>query len=59
MDVIRTGLVAPVWCTSWRQAPLIGPLLDLPALPHVGLPRPQITRSHPNGYLWNRNHVDA
>ncbi|MYT35207.1 hypothetical protein GTY66_03905 [Streptomyces sp. SID8356] len=61
MDVIRTGLVTPVWCTSWRQdaAALIGPLLDLPALPYVDLPRPQITTSHPNGYLWKRDHVDA
>ncbi|MEU3517152.1 HAD domain-containing protein [Streptomyces sp. NPDC006654] len=61
MDVIRAGLVAPVWCTSWRQdaATLIGPLLDLPALPYVDLPRPQITTSHPNGYLWKRDHVDA
>ncbi|WP_181802332.1 HAD domain-containing protein [Streptomyces shenzhenensis] len=61
MDVIRTGLVTPVWCTSWRQdaTTLIGPLLDLPALPHVDLPRPQITTSHPNGYLWKRDHVDA
>ncbi|WMC88342.1 HAD domain-containing protein [Streptomyces rochei] len=61
MDVIGTGLVTPVWCTSWRQdaATLIGPLLDLPPLPHVDLPRPQITTSHPNGYLWKRDHVDA
>ncbi|MFF4435562.1 HAD domain-containing protein [Streptomyces sp. NPDC001621] len=61
MDVIRTGLVTPVWCTSWRQdaTTLIGPLLGLPDLPHVDLPRPQITTSHPNGYLWKRDHVDA
>ncbi|WP_028804669.1 HAD domain-containing protein [Streptomyces sp. 142MFCol3.1] len=61
MDVIRTGLVTPVWCTSWRQdaTALIGPLLDLPTLPYVDLPRPQITTSHPNGYLWKRDHVDA
>jgi hypothetical protein len=61
MDVIRTGLVTPMWCTSWRQdaTTLIGPLLDLPALPYVDLPRPQITTSHPNGYLWKRDHVDA
>ncbi|MFG2350758.1 HAD domain-containing protein [Streptomyces phaeochromogenes] len=61
MHVIQTGLVAPVWCTSWRQdAPtLIGPLLGLPNLPYVDLPRPQITTSHPNGYLWKRDHVDA
>ncbi len=61
MDVIRTGLVAPVWCTSWRQdaTTLIGPLLGLPTLSYVDLPRPQITTSHPNGYLWKRDHVDA
>ncbi|MFG3095573.1 HAD domain-containing protein [Streptomyces sp. NPDC048202] len=61
LDVIRTGLVTPVWCTSWRQdaANLIGPLLGLPYLPHVDLPSPQITTSHPNGYLWKRDHVDA
>ncbi|MEU4501048.1 HAD domain-containing protein [Streptomyces sp. NPDC024089] len=61
MDAIRTDLVTPVWCTSWRQdaTTLIGPLLGLPALPHVDLPRPQIITSHPNGYLWKRDHVDA
>ncbi|MFF9201634.1 HAD domain-containing protein [Streptomyces sp. NPDC014986] len=61
MDVIRTGLVTPVWCTSWRQdaTTLIGPLLALPTLPYVDLPRLQITTSHPNGYLWKRDHVDA
>ncbi|WP_326811833.1 HAD domain-containing protein [Streptomyces scopuliridis] len=61
MDKIGTGLVTPVWCTSWRQdaTTLIGPLLGLPNLPYVELPRPQITTSHPNGYLWKRDHVDA
>ncbi|MFG2830013.1 HAD domain-containing protein [Streptomyces sp. NPDC048434] len=61
MDVIRSGLVNPVWCTSWRQdaTTLIGPLLGLPPLPYVDLPRPQITTSHPNGYLWKRDHVDT
>ncbi|MFF4349301.1 HAD domain-containing protein [Streptomyces sp. NPDC001530] len=61
MQVIRTGLVTPVWCTSWRQdaTTLIGPLLGLPPLPYVDLPRPQITTSHPNGYLWKRDHVDT
>lgn len=51
MDVIRAGVVAPVWCTSWRQdaTTLIGPLLGLPSFPYVNLPRPQITTSHPNG----------
>jgi Swiss Army Knife RNA repair-like protein len=61
MDVIRSGQVTPVWCTSWRQdaTTIIGPLLGLPDLPHVDLPRPQITTSHPNGYVWKRDHVDA
>ncbi|MFG3282963.1 HAD domain-containing protein [Streptomyces sp. NPDC048111] len=61
MDVIRTGLVTPIWCTSWRQdaTRLIGPLLGLPALPYIDLPHPQIATSHPNGYLWKRDHVDA
>ncbi|MEU3322059.1 HAD domain-containing protein [Streptomyces sp. NPDC006785] len=61
MSAVRTGLVTPVWCTSWRQdaTTLLGPLLGLPAWPHVDLPRPQITTSHPNGYLWKRDHVDA
>ncbi|MFC7790879.1 HAD domain-containing protein [Streptomyces cinereoruber] len=61
MDIIRTGLVTPVWCTSWRQdaATLVGPLLGLPNLPYIDLPRPRITTSHPNGYLWKRDHVDA
>ncbi|MEU6124593.1 phosphotransferase [Streptomyces sp. NPDC047123] len=27
--------------------------------PFVDLPRPQITTSHPDGYLWKRDHVDA
>ncbi|MFJ1912013.1 HAD domain-containing protein [Streptomyces sp. NPDC088147] len=61
MDVISTGLITPVWCTSWRQnaTTLIGPLLGLPPLPYIDLPRPQITTSHTNGYLWKRDHVDA
>ncbi|MFD8918882.1 HAD domain-containing protein [Streptomyces sp. NPDC059569] len=61
MDVISTGLITPVWCTSWRQnaTTLIGPLLGLPPLPYIDLPRPQITTSHPNGYLWKRDDVDA
>lgn len=60
-DVIETGLVAPAWCTSWRHdAPdLIARLLGLPPFPFVELPRPRITTSHPNGYLWKRDHVDA
>ncbi|MDT0412684.1 MULTISPECIES: HAD domain-containing protein [Streptomyces] len=61
LDVFRTGLFTPVWCTSWRQdaATLIGPLLGLPDLPYVDLPRLQLTTSHPDGYLWKRDHIDA
>ncbi|MFE0374690.1 HAD domain-containing protein [Streptomyces inhibens] len=59
MDVARTGLVSSVWCTSWRQdaATMIGPLLGIPSFPYIDLPRPQITTSHPHGYLWKRDHV--
>ncbi|MEV7287766.1 HAD domain-containing protein [Streptomyces sp. NPDC093252] len=54
------GLVAPVWCTSWRKdaTVIVGPLLGLPEFPYLDLPRPQITTSHPNGYLWKRDHVE-
>jgi hypothetical protein len=57
MEVIQSGLLTPVWCTSWRRdaATLIGPLLGLPPLPYVDLPRPQITTSHPNGWT-NHTH---
>lgn len=60
-DVIETRLLIPFWCTSWRQdaTRLIGPLVGLPAFPCLDLPRPRITTSHPNGYLWKRDHVDA
>ncbi|WTU53655.1 hypothetical protein OG953_14590 [Streptomyces sp. NBC_00057] len=64
-QVAESWQSGPGWhtvrCTSWRQdaTTLIGPLLDLPPLPHIDLPRPQITTSHPNGYLWKRDHVDA
>lgn len=61
MQVIRTGLVTPVWCTSRRQDAntITGPLLGLPSVPYVDLPHPQITTSHPNGHLWKRDHVDT
>ncbi|GLF96973.1 HAD domain-containing protein [Streptomyces yaizuensis] len=57
--LLGSGLVAPVWCTSWRKdaTTIIGPLLGLPEFPCLDLPRPQITTSHPNGYLWKRDHV--
>ncbi|MFI1526759.1 HAD domain-containing protein [Streptomyces griseus] len=60
-DLLTSGLVTPVWCTSWRRdaTTIIGPLLGLPDFPYLDLPRPQITTSHPNGYLWKRDHVEA
>jgi len=60
-DLLTSGLVTPVWCTSWRKdaTTIIGPLLGLPDLPYLDLPRPQITTSHPDGYLWKRDHVDV
>ncbi|MFD4531474.1 HAD domain-containing protein [Kitasatospora sp. NPDC058397] len=58
-DAINTGLVQPVWCTSWRldARRIIAPLLDLPDFDHIELPNLPITTSHPDGYLWKRNHV--
>ncbi|MGE7389580.1 HAD domain-containing protein [Streptomyces sp. NPDC004126] len=57
---LAAGLVTPVWCTSWRRdaTATIGPLLGLPDFPYLDLPRPRITTSHPNGYLWKRDHVE-
>ncbi|MES9504827.1 HAD domain-containing protein [Streptomyces sp. NPDC000609] len=59
-SLLTSGFVKPMWCTSWRNdaTTIIGPLLVLPGFPHLDLPRPQITTSHPNGYLWKRDHVD-
>lgn len=60
-DLLTSGLVTPVWCTSWRKdaTTIIGPLLGLPDFPYLDLPRAQITTSHPDGYLWKRDHVDV
>lgn len=57
--LLTNGLITPVWCTSWRKdaTTIIGPLLGLPDFPYLDLPRPRITTSHPNGYLWKRDHV--
>ncbi|OXY87467.1 hypothetical protein BEK98_43855 [Streptomyces diastatochromogenes] len=41
----------PVHTTALRRR--------LPPFPHIDLPRPHITTSHPNGYLWKRDRVDA
>jgi hypothetical protein len=56
--VAATGL-EPVWCTSWRSdaSRLIGRRLGLPPWPHVNLPHLPLTDSHPDGYLWKRDHV--
>jgi hypothetical protein len=55
-----TGL-QPVWCTSWRAdaSRLIGHRLGLPPWPHVELPRLPLTTSHPDDYLWKRDHIAA
>ncbi|MCX5375176.1 HAD domain-containing protein [Streptomyces sp. NBC_00091] len=57
---LTDGPVAPVWCTSWRKdaTTIVAPLLGLPEFPYLDLPYPQITTSHPNGYLWKRDHVE-
>ncbi|UED87181.1 HAD domain-containing protein [Streptomyces profundus] len=56
--VADTGLT-PVWCTSWREdaSRLIAPLLGLSEWPHVSLPQLPLTTSHPDGYLWKRDHL--
>lgn len=58
-DALSTGLFQPVWCSSWRAdaSSIIGQLLGLPAFEHVELPRLPITTSHPDGYLWKRDHI--
>ncbi|MGI5527344.1 HAD domain-containing protein [Streptomyces syringium] len=58
-DAIGTGLVRPVWCTSWRADArrVIAPLMGLPDFEHIELPNLPIKTSHPDGYLWKRNHV--
>ncbi|MGP3985473.1 HAD domain-containing protein [Streptomyces sp. 3N207] len=57
--LLAEEIVAIHWCTSWRAdaSALIAPILGLPELPHLELPRPNITTSHPNGYLWKRDYV--
>ncbi|MFI1889016.1 hypothetical protein [Streptomyces jumonjinensis] len=61
MDFLADSPLTPIWCTSWREdaTGIIGRLLGLPDFPHLDLPRPRITTSHPAGYLWKRDHVDA
>lgn len=58
-DLIATGLLHPAWCTSWRYDAntLIGPKIKIPPLDVIDLPHLDITTSHPNGYLWKRDHV--
>lgn len=58
-ELHSTGLVRPIWATSWQSAAArtIGPRLGLDAYPHIDLgPTRQLTR-HPNGYLWKRDAV--
>jgi hypothetical protein len=59
--ILNSGLFRPLWCTSWRHdAPgLIGRPLGLPPFGHIDLPRLPLTTSHPDGYLWKRDHVAA
>jgi hypothetical protein len=56
--VAATGL-EPVWCTSWRgdASRLIGHRLGQPPWPHVDLPRRPLATSHPDSYLWKRDHL--
>jgi hypothetical protein len=61
LDLIAATGLEPVWCSSWRgdASRLIGSRLGLPRWPHVPLPRLPLTTSHPNGYLWKRDHAVA
>ncbi|WP_316519904.1 HAD domain-containing protein [Kitasatospora brasiliensis] len=58
-EAVNSGLVRPVWCTSWRTDArrIVAPLLGVPDFDHIELPKLPITTSHPDGYLWKRNHV--
>src|SRR5262249_24158767 len=59
IDPIQPALARTVWCTSWRSDArrIIAPLLGVPDFDHIELPKLPITTSHPDGYLWKRNHV--
>ncbi|MEU4212889.1 HAD domain-containing protein [Streptomyces sp. NPDC026206] len=59
LELLDATSLEPVWCSSWRAdaSGLIGSRLGLPAWPHVPLPRLLLTTSHPDGYLWKRDHV--
>lgn len=41
-DLVASGLVTPIWCTSWRKdaTTIIGPLLGLPDFPTSTSPAP-------------------
>jgi len=58
-DLLDTHELHPVWCTSWRHDANthIAHRIGLRALDVIDLPRPDITTSHPHGYLWKRDHV--
>ncbi|MGP3973209.1 HAD domain-containing protein [Streptomyces sp. 8N114] len=57
--LLAENIVDIHWCTSWQAdaSALIAPILHLPPLPYLELPRSNITTSHPNGYLWKRDYV--
>jgi len=57
--LLAENIVDIHWCTSWQAdaSTLIAPILGLPRFPNLELPSPDITTSHPNGYLWKRDYV--
>lgn len=59
--MLSDGGLKGVWASSWQADAdtLIGPKLGLPPLGFVPLGRPNISTSHPCGYLWKRDPVSA
>lgn len=53
------GLVELVWATTWEADAntLVGPVLGLPALPVIALPRPT-PQQWPTGRIWKRDAVE-
>lgn len=60
-DLLAAEDVEGVWASSWQADAdtLIGPRLGIPPIGHIPLGRPNITTSHPRGYLWKRDPVSA
>jgi hypothetical protein len=60
-DLLTTEDVEGIWASSWQADAdtIIGPKLGIPPLGFVPLGRPNITTSHPRGYLWKRDPVEA